>query len=337
MVLHDLLLGFAIGDAFGAGVEFQDRRWIAANLDFRSFINARDRIPQTQVAPELFTEHYRPWDYTDDTEMLLGVIRALCSGQSPDPEVIYAGIAAEYADGVKHKGYGRNGHGSLRWVFSGEKSLAEVRQFQATRPHPGNGAAVRAVPLGLLPPGQITAWALANANATHPHPKAHVSSLAIAWASFYLLSLRGEPAGLIDFCREKVLGINGASDRLLERVASLPAPDDLAPSDYAVLCGPQPIPAPFFPVGIYGLPSDAMHTTGSLLYLLAHARTAFGALQMAVRIGGDVDSLAAVATGIWAARAGIGSLPAYMRTSVEGQEHLRKVAEQWESWRDRQT
>ncbi|MFT6334835.1 MAG: ADP-ribosylglycohydrolase [Halioglobus sp.] len=34
LTIKDLLFGLAIGDAYGAGVEFQDRNWIAENVDF---------------------------------------------------------------------------------------------------------------------------------------------------------------------------------------------------------------------------------------------------------------------------------------------------------------
>lgn len=44
MNIENILLGTAIGDAFGAGVEFQDRNWIRKNVDFTKFINVRNRI-----------------------------------------------------------------------------------------------------------------------------------------------------------------------------------------------------------------------------------------------------------------------------------------------------
>lgn len=44
MNFQNILLGIAIGDAFGAGVEFQDRNWIRKHVDFSKFVNARDKI-----------------------------------------------------------------------------------------------------------------------------------------------------------------------------------------------------------------------------------------------------------------------------------------------------
>jgi hypothetical protein len=37
----DLLLGVGIGDAFGAGIEFQGRDWILQNIDFTRYVNMR--------------------------------------------------------------------------------------------------------------------------------------------------------------------------------------------------------------------------------------------------------------------------------------------------------
>lgn len=71
---HSLLLGFAIGDAFGAGVEFQDRRWIRQHVDFSELINMRHLLDEQQRA-SVFSVNYTPWQYTDDTSMPMPPIR----------------------------------------------------------------------------------------------------------------------------------------------------------------------------------------------------------------------------------------------------------------------
>ncbi len=77
--IREILLGIAIGDAFGAGVEFQDRNWIRRNVDFTKFVNARHLIKVPIEKLKVFTENYNAWDYTDDTEMTIGVLKALLS------------------------------------------------------------------------------------------------------------------------------------------------------------------------------------------------------------------------------------------------------------------
>lgn len=79
--LHNLLVGISVGDAFGAGVEFQDRDWIRDNVDFTRFVNVRYNIQISNDRKTLFTENYHAWDYTDDTEMTIGLVKALLADE----------------------------------------------------------------------------------------------------------------------------------------------------------------------------------------------------------------------------------------------------------------
>ena len=65
------------------------------------------------------------------------------------------------------------------------------------------------------------------------------------------------------------------------------------------------------------------------MYILKQASDAFDALKKSVYLGGDVDSLAALTTGILAGRLGIKSLPTYMIEAVEGKDYLQKIAAMW--------
>ena len=55
-----------------------------------------------------------------------------------------------------------------------------------------------------------------------------------------------------------------------------------------------------------------------LLYILQQSRNALDALHPSLYLGGDVDSVASITTGIMAGRWGLDSLPAYMLDEVEG-------------------
>jgi len=167
-----LLLGTAIGDAFGAGVEFQDRDWIRKNVDFTKFVNVRHNIKVAEDKLKYFTTNYQPWFYTDDTEMTIGTIKAIYSNKPITKELLINFWEAEYNDGIQKKGFGRNGHGSMSWYYSGEMTIEEVREFQRHRPNPGNAPAMRAVPIGFVSPSLINEYAAINANATHPNIKA---------------------------------------------------------------------------------------------------------------------------------------------------------------------
>ena len=50
------------------------------------------------------------------------------------------------------------------------------------------------------------------------------------------------------------------------------------------------------------------------------------ALRKSVHLGGDVDSIASITTGIMAGISGLDSIPDYMLENVEGKQYLEKLA-----------
>ncbi|MBX2873896.1 MAG: ADP-ribosylglycohydrolase family protein [Saprospiraceae bacterium] len=332
--VRHFLLGTAIGDAFGAGVEFQDRNWIREHVDFTALVHVRDRIQVPADQLKLFTENYTPWDYTDDTEMTIGLMKALSDSVPFSEDLLVHHWKTEYEQGIRQKGYGRNGHGSMGWYFRGEQDLETIRNFQRDRANPGNAPVMRAAPLAWVKETEINTYAAINATATHPNAVAIQASQCIARAAHYMMVLKGEAKEVLAYCRQTVQ-LDEAFVHYFEAVDKLPAYDDLAESDFAVLCGPQPIEEPYFLPGIFGVPSDAFYTTGCVLYLLKHSVDALDALRKSVLLGGDVDSVASLTTGILAARTGIGSLPTYMLEQVEGGEYLSIVASNFAQWLSR--
>lgn len=329
MNYRDLLLGIAIGDAFGAGVEFQDRAWIRAQVDFTQFVNARDKIEVPDAQKVLFTENYTPWDYTDDTEMTIGVIKTLMDERPFSEALLVEKWTTEYQKGIQEKGYGRNGHGSMRWFFSGEKTIEELCDFQRNRPNPGNAPAMRAVPLGLVAAEKINAYAAINAQATHPNINAILSSQCIARATEYLLVKKGKSEHLIPYCLQNI-PLNQAYQDYLCQVDNLGIYKNLSTADFEILLGAQPIQEPYFLAGTHGLPSDSKYTAGAVLYILKQATNTFDALKQSIYLGGDVDSVASITTGIMGAIYGLDSLPKFMLEEIEGKAYLEALAIQWE-------
>jgi len=335
MLMKDLMVGLAIGDAFGAGVEFQSREIIKEKVDFTEFVNLRGsiQVPSTSSATiETFINGFHPWEYTDDTEMTIGVVKALLSQEEFTPDLLVKFWVNEYNEDKERKGYGRNGHGSMRWVYSGEKNINELRAFQRGRDFPGNAPPMRAVPLGLIAEDLINVYSIINADATHPHPKARVASIIVARAAHYLLREDGGSENIIGYCKSHILGLDSDTEDLLDKVDKLPAPDKLQEYHYSVLCGPQPIVSPRFLSGINGLPSDSMLTGGSVLYVLKYSRDAMDGLRNSIYMGGDVDSLASICTGILAGKHGLDSIPNFMIANVEGREKLEALAIKFEQY-----
>ena len=324
--MKDVLFGIAIGDAFGAGVEFHDRDWIQQNVDFTQFVYARDQIKVPSDEKENFTKNYNIWDYTDDTEMTIGLMKALMR-EAFTEDILIEEWEKEYERGKSIKGYGRNGHGSMAWFYNKQMTIEQIRDFQRSRINPGNAPAMRAVPLGFVPDEKINRFAEINANATHPNINAIIASQCIARAAEYMLVKNGEPKKIIDYCFTKVK-LNEEYKRYLSQVDQLS--DELEDHEYEILCGDQPIKKPYFLGGIKGCPSDSKYTTGCVLYILKNSQNAMEALRRSIYIGGDVDSLASITTGIMAGREGLVSLPPFMIQNVEGKEYLETIANQFE-------
>jgi len=329
MRIQEILLGIAIGDAFGAGIEFQDRNWIRENVDFSKFVNVRSTIKVSADKKEIFTKNYKDWDYTDDTEMTIGVINAILSNVKFTPELLVRKWKEEYDNGIRRKGFGRNGHGSMSWYYSGEKTIEQIRDFQRNRNNPGNAPAMRSVPIGLISENLINEYAKINAEATHPNINAIISSQCIARSAEFLVVKQGDKKDLIKYCTEKV-DLNNEYNEYFNEIDLLGNYDDLTESQLEILCGSQPIKAPYFLAGINGVPSDSKYTTGSVLYILKNSINAMDALKKSAYLGGDVDSVASITTGIMAGVNGLSSIPQFMLDNVEGSQYLEEIALRFE-------
>jgi len=289
----------------------------------------RNQIKVPDEQRKIFTKNYMPWDYTDDTEMTIGLMKAIMSDEVFSEDLLLQKWTEEYEKGIEKKGFGRNGHGSMRWYFSGEKTIEEIRNFQRNRTNPGNAPAMRSVPIGLLPEHLINEFSTINARATHPNINAIISSQCIARAADFLLIKKGNPKDLIPYCFEKI-DLNSEYEIYLKSVDSLGDYENLKKDDFQILCGKQPIETPYFLPGINGVPSDSKFTAGSVLYVLKNSKNTFDALKKSVNLGGDVDSVASISTGIAAGRFGLNSLPKFMLEKVEGKEYFKRLAGEFE-------
>ena len=160
------LLGVAVGDAFGEGM-FGHPAQVALRV-------ARRLIPMQ-----------RPWRWTDDTAMAISVVETLERCGAIDPDVLAAAFARRfqlepgrgYASGAAHVLTCIAGGGSWREhaaaLFGGSGSF-------------GNGAAMRAAPIGAFFAGdleRVRDEALRSAAPTHAHPDGAAGAVAVAIAA----------------------------------------------------------------------------------------------------------------------------------------------------------
>jgi len=190
--LHDralaAFLGFAIGDALGATVEFMTAREIAAEYGVHTHMVGGGwlRLPAGHV--------------TDDTEMSLALGRSLIRRNGFDAH----DVCEEFA----------------RWLRSGPVDIGNtcrrgIRRFinhgtltgEFYEGDAGNGAAMRVLPVALATFArrrEATAWSLSQARITHHHPLSDETTITLTRMLHRLLAAegpaaaRGEADALVD-------------------------------------------------------------------------------------------------------------------------------------------
>jgi ADP-ribosyl-[dinitrogen reductase] hydrolase len=185
-------LGFAIGDALGATVEFMTSREIAAQYGVHREIVGGGwlRLKAGRV--------------TDDTEMSLALGRSLLRRGGLDLRDICEEFAAWLKSGPIDVGNTcRRGirryivHGTVEGTFAPGDA--------------GNGAAMRVLPVALATfgePGEAEAWALAQGRITHHHPLSDDACIALVQMVHLLLGGKGkaEARKIADAVAEKHKG-----------------------------------------------------------------------------------------------------------------------------------
>ena len=222
----------------------------------------------------------------------------------------------EYETDKQTKGYPRDGHGSIEDWYTGAKTIDEVRKAQASREDPGNAPVMRAVPLAFIKKSNVGSYATINADCTHPNELGRKASYLTALTAWHFLREKGTADDLVLFLHAYIG--DSAIKTTLDKIEALPTPDQLSENDYLFLHGEQPLPYIKWDKNIYGLPCAAMKTALNAVYVLKHSSTAFEALQHSINMGGDIDTLAAVCTGIAAGTYGLDSLPLFLLERTEG-------------------
>jgi ADP-ribosylglycohydrolase len=172
------LEGLALGDAFG-------ERWFPL---FREPRQAYDevRARRTPEEPE--------WHWTDDTAMALGILRVLDEHGEIRQEPLARTFALNY-DADPARGYGHGMHQLLPLLLQEPHRWRELaRELFDGQGSLGNGAAMRAAPLGAWfhdDLDRVVTQATLSAEVTHAHPEGIAGAVAVAVAA--ALSVRREP------------------------------------------------------------------------------------------------------------------------------------------------
>ena len=166
------LHGLALGDAFG-----------------QSFFRP-DALPRIEgrTLPD------PPWRWTDDTEMALSVVEELGAKGTVDPDSLALRFASRY-DATR--GYGGGAQEWMSLVRGGMSWKQAAPTLFAGQGSFGNGAAMRAAPLGAYfggNPQRAAEEAERSAMVTHSHPEGQAGAIAVAVAAS-MVSVRPHPPG----------------------------------------------------------------------------------------------------------------------------------------------
>ncbi|MCC7423576.1 MAG: ADP-ribosylglycohydrolase family protein [Planctomycetaceae bacterium] len=270
------LTGLSVGDAFGEQFFFREA-W-AVGPEFR------------QIPPS-------PWRFTDDTVMAIGLMAVLEACEEVEQDELADAFATRYQRDPG-RGYGATAHTILRQICLGtpwrQASAAAFRGEGSM----GNGSAMRVGPLGAYfadDLDKVASQARLSAEVTHLNAEGIAIAVAAAWAWRWNASGRSEPASAL-FKTVLSLVPRSSTWRGIELASVTPldtwefeAAESLG--DGSNVTCPDTVP--------YCLWTAARH--------LDDYREA---LWTAVKVGGDIDTNAAIVGGIVSLAVGVPGIPA---------------------------
>lgn len=289
------LLGLAVGDALGSHFEGQSPDWI----------RSRYPTPEALIADPPST----PWHYTDDTQMAIGVAEALIK----DGEIAEQSLCEAFVENYEpYRGYGRGARVILQAMEEGQDCKHWANELFPGGSF-GNGAAMRVAPVGLLFHRDVDRlWEQARLSAlpTHVHPLgiegAQLLALAVA------VALRDEPFDGPTLWEE--LRRRAATAEFQDRLQSaeqVQSPDDLLRLGNGIAA------------------QDSVVT--SIACFTMHPGSYEEVVAKALLLGGDTDTIAAMAGALAGAHLGVESLPRRFLERLEdehkGKSYLERLAE----------
>jgi ADP-ribosylglycohydrolase len=160
------LIGLAVGDAFGETM-FGEPREVARRAAKR-LISAR-----------------RPWRWTDDTAMALSIVEVLAQHERIDQDALAAAFVRRWT-AEPDRGYGQGAYNLLTRLAYGTSWRREAPRLFGGQGSFGNGAAMRAAPIGAYfahDLDRVREEALRSAEPTHAHPDGAAGAVAVAIAA----------------------------------------------------------------------------------------------------------------------------------------------------------
>jgi poly(ADP-ribose) glycohydrolase ARH3 len=298
------LIGTMVGDALGMPVEGYPRSVIK-----HTFGEVREMLPGRQQ---------KAGTYTDDTQMMIGLAEALL--EKPG-ELALDTLAEKFAVNFEEdRGYGGNVWHILKKIRSGDSWKKAVDMFLLPGGSYANGAAMRAapVPLACFPDeGKTEQFALKQSSVTgHTHEAARFGARmqALSITRLIKIGISGEPVKGKDFIKH-LLGKSPAEYKLK---LSWIGKNLTAECEEVIKV-----------IGVSGVASESV--PAALWSFLSAYEDPEETVIRAVNLGGDTDTIGALAGTLAGAYHGINAFPDRwldtLENSGKGRDYVISLAD----------
>jgi ADP-ribosylglycohydrolase len=317
--LAGCLIGLCLGDALGAVVE------AAPPADARRYV---DEYLRAGRAGERGRGSLPFGQYTDDGQLARELLVSYVEARGFSPRAYADRIAALVAEN-RLMGGGPGTTGAARQLLQG----VAWRDAGAPAPYAGNGSAMRAAPLGVLfsqNPDALTRAAIDQSRITHQDARCAAGALAIAGAAS--LAGCGTTIDRVAFLERLRQWTEPIATSVSSAIHALAEWGDLEPEEASRRIAGLGLQSG----GADGQGIDSFVTTSVCWSLYAFLRTPddyWETVCTAIAVGGDTDTMAAMAGGISGARLGLAALPGSLARRLNdsgdwGYESLVGLAEE---------
>ena len=240
--------------------------------------------------------------YTDDTQMMIGILETLQEKGEFDPAV----CASKFQENFEpQRGYGRRIFGVVERIRRG------MPWDRVGTDSYGNGGAMRIAPIGCFyysDPQVLKEKAVLSAQITHSHTEGVAGALAQASAVGLALQqgLSNEPIkpeSFLDWVVDQVKDVDQGFAECLDEIRSMPTGSLVELIDTIT--------------GRYGLSLKAIESVPASLAAFLLTQNFRDAVVLAVNLGGDTDTIGAMAGAVAGAYYGYNQIPQEWLTSLE--------------------
>ena len=244
--------------------------------------------------------------YTDDTQLARELVRSVVDAAGWRPDAFARRVAALFADG-RDVGAGPGTRAATARLLAG----TSWRESGTAAPYAGNGSAMRAIPVGLLFGSDTRAMAQVAAEQsalTHADPRCTAGAIAVAGAAS--LAARSPTIVAADFLDALAELTGPVDDSFTRALLGLSRWNHLAPADAARRLHADGLD-PVFRDEWHGISAYVVPSVLWSLYAFLRSPDDYWAtICTAIAVGGDTDTMAAIAGGLAGARLGPDALPA---------------------------